>query len=72
MKESDYYTSFDELPAILNAEELATALRISRAGAYKIMHRADFKALHIGKRLFAKKDDLLEWIRKNSCNQFWR
>ena len=72
MKERDNYTSFDELPAILNAEELATALRISRAGAYKVLHRADFNALHIGKRLFARKDDLLEWLKKNSYNQLWR
>ena len=47
---------------MLNAEQLAALLGISRAGAYQLMNRADFPTLHIGKRKLAPKDKVLAWI----------
>lgn len=60
------YRTFEELPAMLTAEELAGALGISRAGAYALIHSKGFPALHIGKRLMVPKDKLYAWIDRNT------
>lgn len=60
------YRSFEELPAMLTAEELAGALGISRAGAYALIHSKGFPALRIGKRLMVPKEKLSAWIDRNT------
>ena len=56
------YTSYDELPIMLSVPQLATALGISRSGAYALVQSAGFPALKIGSRIVVPKDELLEWI----------
>ena len=58
--------NYDNLPAVLNATQLATALGISRAGAYQLLHMEDFPTLRIGKRMLVPKDKLILWIDRNS------
>ena len=58
--------SFEELPAMLTAAELAGALGMSRAGAYALIHSKGFLALRIGKRLMVPKDKLSAWIDRNT------
>lgn len=41
----------ENLPTVLNATQLASALGISRAGAYQLLHTEDFPTLRIGKRM---------------------
>jgi len=53
-------------PAVLNANQLAETLGISRAGAYQLMHREDFPTLQIGKRLLVPRDKLQLWIDRNT------
>ena len=60
------YTSFDELPMMLNADQVSQALGISRAGAYQLMHTKGFPTLKIGKRMVVAKEKLLVWIEKNT------
>ena len=43
------YHSLEELPLMMNMTDVAAALGISRAGAYKLAHSADFPAFQIGK-----------------------
>jgi len=62
------YKSFEDLPAILTAEELAGILGISRAGAYALLHSKDFPTLHVGKRLMVPKDKLSAWIDRSTSN----
>lgn len=62
---TDKYTSFEQLPLMLNAEQIASVLGISRANAYCLLHRKDFPTLYIGKRMVVPKDKLLEWIDEN-------
>lgn len=52
-------TTYDSLPAVLNANQLATALGISRAGAYQLLNAGTFPPLRIGKRLLVPKDKLI-------------
>lgn len=56
------FTSFDQLPLVLNAEQLAAALQISRAGAYNLMHAKGFPTIRIGKRMVVPKDAFLKWL----------
>ena len=58
------YTSLEQLPITLKAEEVAQVLGVSRANAYVLMHSADFPTLRIGKRMVVPKDKLIEWINK--------
>ena len=60
------YRTFEELPAMLTAGELAGALGISRAGAYALIHSKGFPTLCIGKRLMVPKDKLSAWIDRNT------
>ena len=56
------YTSLDELPVTLNADQLAQALGISRANAYTLMHAGGFPVIRIGKRMVVPKNKLIEWM----------
>ncbi len=60
------FTSYDELPLMLNAEELMSVLNISRSGAYSLMHRDDFPTLVMNKRMVVPKDKLLEWVNRQT------
>ena len=60
------YKSFDELPMMLNADQVSQALGISRAGAYQLMHTKGFPTLKIGKRMVVAKEKHLVWIEKNT------
>lgn len=58
--------NYNELPIVLNMNDLKDFLGISRAGAYNLLHRADFPTLHINSRLMVTKDNLLAWMEKNT------
>ena len=58
--------TFEQMPDILDARQLADALRISRAGAYNLLNSADFPTLHIGKRKLVMKEDLIQWLRRHT------
>lgn len=62
-------TSYEQLPLMLNATQLAGLLGISRAGAYELMHSKGFPTLRIGKRMMVPKEHLARWIdQQSSCN----
>ena len=54
--------NYENLPAVLNANQLAAALGISRAGAYQLLKTGSFPSRRIGKRLLVPKDKLIDWI----------
>lgn len=55
-------SSFNDLPLVLNATQLANVLSISRANAYNLLHREDFPTLQIGKRMLVSRDRLARWM----------
>ena len=57
------YTSLEQLPLALSADDVAQVLGISRANAYELMHSEGFTTLKIGKRMTVPKDKLIEWIQ---------
>lgn len=61
------YTSLEQLPITLCAEEVAQVLGISRANAYSLMHAKGFPTLKIGKRLVVPKDKLIAWMEEQTA-----
>ena len=61
------YTSYDQLPISLSAEQVAQVLNISRAGAYTLMHSQGFPTIQIGKRMVVPKDKLLLWMEAQTA-----
>jgi len=59
-------TSYEQLPLMLNANQLSKTLSISRAGAYELMHSKGFPTLRIGKRMMVSKDQLIKWVETRS------
>lgn len=56
------YKSFEDLPVMLRAEDVAEVLGIARGNAYALMRRKDFPTICLGKRMMVPRDKLLEWI----------
>ena len=56
------YHSLEELPLMMNMTDVAAVLGISRAGAYKLAHNADFPAFQIGRRIVVSREKFLEWL----------
>lgn len=59
------FRSYEEFPLMLSVPEMATALGISRAGAYELVRTEGFPALKIGSRIVIPKDKLQEWVYQN-------
>ena len=62
MTETMTYTSLDQLPITLRADELAAVLGISCAGAYTLMRSKGFPTIFIGKRMVVYLDKFIQWI----------
>lgn len=62
----DRYTSFEQLPLTINADQLAAVLGISRAQAYVLMRSKGFPTIHIGKRMVVHRDKLMQWMDEMS------
>ena len=63
MTETMTYTSLDQLPITLRADELAAVLGISRAGAYTLMRSKGFPTIYVGKRrMIVLRDKFIAWL----------
>ena len=65
MRESKY-RSYDDLPLMLSAPEVAEVLGISRAGAYDLVRSAGFPHMKLGNRILVPKDKFIKWINNNT------
>ena len=61
-------TGYEQLPLMLNAEDIARTLGLSRAGAYELLHSKGFPTLMVGKRMMVSKENFISWINRNSGN----
>lgn len=57
---------FSSLPDVITAEQLASALQISKSGAYALLNHSDFPTLRVGGRKMVMKKDLLEWMNSHT------
>ena len=56
------YTSYNQLPLSLNANDIAAVLGISRSNAYTLMRAKGFPTIFIGKRMIVPRDKFIEWM----------
>lgn len=57
---------FADFTEVMTAEQLTSALQISKSGAYALLSRSDFPTLRIGGRKMVMKKDLLEWLNSRT------
>lgn len=62
------YTSMEQLPITLSANQVAQVLGISRANAYTLMHSKGFPTIQIGKRMVVPKNKLIDWMEKQTAS----
>ena len=62
MTETMTYTSLDQLPVAVQAEDIAAVLGISRASAYTLMRSKGFPTIFIGKRMVVHRDKFIQWM----------
>ena len=60
------FYSFSDLPLVLNVNQLAGVLNISRANAYRLMRSESFPTLRVGNRMLVVRDNLLRWMDEHS------
>ncbi len=58
----DNEVTFENLPLVLRAEDIARVLGISRSLAYELLRRRDFPVLAIGRRKIVPRDAFCAWI----------
>lgn len=56
------HNNIDQMPKMLNAEDIQNILGISRSGSYQLMHREGFPTIFIGKRMVVPEDKFKEWL----------
>ena len=59
---SEKITSYDQLPLILNAEDVAKILGISKSAVYGLFHMSGFPTLRVGKRMLVPRDKFIAWL----------
>lgn len=56
------YKNYDELPLMLNAENVKDILGISISSAYELMKEKGFPSVRIGNRIVVPKEEFKAWI----------
>jgi len=59
----------DDLPAILNVDEVSDFIGIGKSQMYELVKRIDFPAFRIGKRVFIPRDKFLAWIETQTAEK---
>ena len=60
------YKSYDQLPLVLSADDVAAVLCISRSGAYALLKREDFPTLSVGNRKIVPKQSFIDWLESSA------
>lgn len=61
MKENKRLTDYDDLPLVLDVSDVQHIMRISRAGAYELVHSPGFPAFRSGRLIRVSKKAFLMW-----------
>ncbi len=56
--------TWTNIPEVLQVNELAEVLNVSKWTAYELCRRPDFPAVRIGRRILIRKDQLRAWMNK--------
>ncbi len=56
----------DNLPTMLNVNDVADILGLSKTKIYELMNSSEFPTLRIGKRMMVSKEQFVNWINRKS------
>ncbi len=56
------FCNYDELPLLLDANDLMRLLGLSRTNVYYMLRADDFPSIVIGKRRLVNKEKLFQWL----------
>ena len=62
---SDTVTSFEALPAVLQASDLQQVLHLSKAKVYELLASEGFPVQRFGRRMMVVKTDFIGWLEQN-------
>ena len=68
MKKSKY-RSLNELPLMLNVQDVSDVLGIGLAHAYEVVRRRDFPSITLGSRIIIPRDKLMEWLERQTADK---
>lgn len=66
MDQNIIFTSFDQVPVVIDAKTLSKVMGISQSKAYELFRSKGFPCIAIGKRKIVPKDKLIEWLNKSA------
>ncbi len=61
-------TTFDDLPLILNVNDVATIMMISKASAYELVKSNGFPVVRVGRRIKIPKAAFITWLDDQAAN----
>ena len=64
----DQYKTYEDLPAMLNANQISEFLGISIAKTYILLRSKEFPTIAIGRRKVVPRDRFLKWINDSVEN----
>ncbi len=59
----------ETIPNVMDAKQLAMALRISKSGAYDLLNCPGVPTLKIGERYLVMKNNLPEWLKGRTISK---
>lgn len=59
------YHSYDEVPLMLSAKDIAALLKMPMSSVYFMFYAVDFPTVSIGSRKLVRKEKLFAWLEKH-------
>lgn len=66
MNQNDIFTSFEQVPVVIDAKTLAKVMGISLSKSYELFRSKGFPCISLGRRKIVPKDKLIEWLNKSA------
>lgn len=66
MDQNNIFTSFEQVPVVIDAKTLSKIMGISLSKSYELFRSKGFPCIAIGKRKIVPKDKLIEWLNKSA------
>lgn len=66
MENNTYFTSFEQVPVVIDAKTLSKVMGISLTKAYELFRSKGFPCISLGRRKIVPKDKLIEWLNSSA------
>jgi excisionase family DNA binding protein len=57
--------SVEELPLVLNADDISRVLRLSRVKTYELLHQEGFPTVRIGRAIRIPREGFFAWLNRS-------